>query len=232
MREQRDERSAQRHPEHERAEAEQQPTSITSRVSRERTKEARILRPRHRCRDQTLEQPLLPARIHDGEAQAPDPAAHQVHTQQPRHQEIDVARPRARCTAAPCTATGSPPAGRPLERIVHQQSRRAALGPLVIVAVFHRSPRAPGTTTSATRPVRSASAAARAPAVPPRRCRTPAQRFDHGSEAGPRSTTATRVCSGARFRKAMPSPPRAAPERRRPRRPPPARGRTPGSAPG
>ena len=52
-----------------------------------------VVVPRHRRRDQPLQQ-LAPPRVDDREADAPDRAAHQVHAEQSRHEEVDVARAR------------------------------------------------------------------------------------------------------------------------------------------
>ena len=160
-----------------------------------------ILAPRHRRRHQPLEQMLSPG-VHDGEPDAPDPAAHQVHAQQARHHEIHVARARL---AHPALAGGHGirPPGRALHRCVHQQPGGPRVRPLRVVAVF--VPPAPGAATSATSPVRSASAAAVGEDAQ-------LEAVSGGEAPGERAvlrapfTRATGVRSGGRLRKAIPRP--------------------------
>ena len=151
------ERSPERHPEHQDTEAQQQAHLDDQQGKPGEHERREVLGPRHGRGDEALEQPLLPG-IHDGKAHAPDAASHEVHPEQARHQEVDVA--------------GAP--------LVHQLGRSPApdrVGPRL--AATHRPPagarsgsragcrrsgtppaRRPGTTTNATSPVRSASAAA------------------------------------------------------------------------
>ena len=86
----------------------------------------------HRRRHVALEQLALPS-LHDREPDAPDPAAQQVHAEQPGNQKIDVAR--SRCGRA-LIAHGDeiPPAARALQRVVHLEPRELALRARRVVA--------------------------------------------------------------------------------------------------
>ena len=67
------------------------PTSSTRKMKRERNCASRKSALAHRRRDHELQR-LLEARVHDREADAPDAGAHQVHAEEARQQEVDVAR--------------------------------------------------------------------------------------------------------------------------------------------
>ena len=74
------------------------------------------------------------ARLDDREPDAPDPAAQQVHAEQPRNEEIDVARSgRGGALIAHCNQI--PPAARALQHVVHLEARQPALGARRVVAV-------------------------------------------------------------------------------------------------
>ncbi len=89
----------------------------------------------HRCRHVALEQLPLP-RLHDGEPDSPDPAAQQVHAQQSGDQEVDIPRPR-RDHPVVAHADEIPPPPRPLQHVVHRETREPALGAGRVVAVHH-----------------------------------------------------------------------------------------------
>ena len=90
----------------------------------------------HRRRDQALQQ-LLGARVDDGEADAPQPRAHDVHAEQAGHEPVNVARAyglhglldRAERVRAPRGA---------LQRCVNREPGHLAFGPRFIVAVRRR----------------------------------------------------------------------------------------------
>ena len=105
--------------------------------------------------EQALDE-LARAHLDDDVADAPHPRRHEVEPEQARHQKVDVARAgrgdacvgdRRRVLAA----VGA------LQHVVDDGARQAALGPRRVVLVGARV--APGTTTMATLPVRSASRA-------------------------------------------------------------------------
>ena len=87
------ERPAYRHAEHQHGEAEKRADfDDEHREPRDQKRKQEVVT-RHRSGDEPLHQ-LAPPRVDDREAHAPDRAAHQVHAEQPRNQEIDVAGSR------------------------------------------------------------------------------------------------------------------------------------------
>ena len=131
----------------------------TARASARTT--SRKSRAAHRRGDEALEQ-LARAHLDDREADAPQAARHQVHAEQARDEEVDVARAGLGHARVVRPAVGIDAARGALQGVVDDAARAdAALGARRVEAVGAR--RAPGaTTTSATLPVRSACA---------RRCR-------------------------------------------------------------
>src|SRR6058998_3487351 len=93
----------------------------------------------HRRRHVALEQLFL-ARLHDRKPYSPDPATQQVHAEQSRDEEIDVAGARRGC-AIVANRDRILPAARALEYLVHLEPREAALGAGRVVAVDDRSTR-------------------------------------------------------------------------------------------
>ena len=88
---------------------------------------------RHGGGHQALHEFLAPG-VDDGEAHAPDGAAHEVHTEQSGDEEVDVARTcfvhqAVRGGYRICTAGGS------LDGLVGQQPGGTAFGVLIVVAV-------------------------------------------------------------------------------------------------
>ena len=94
--------------------------------------------PAHRCRQVPLEQLPLPG-LHDRESDAPDPAAQQVHAQQPGNEEVDVARPRRNGAVISNHDEIFAPTGT-LQRVVHFEPRQTALRARRVVAIHHRVP--------------------------------------------------------------------------------------------
>ena len=113
-------------------------TSMTSRRRRERRNEREVLPARHGRGDEALEEFFL-ARFDNGESEAPDGGAHQVHAQQAGNDEVDVAGAgfvdeivlrRDRIVAA----------GRDLDGAVGEQAGGARVGIGVVVVVDARRP--------------------------------------------------------------------------------------------
>ena len=87
----------------------------------------------HRRRHVPLEQLFL-TRLDDGEPDSPNPATEQIHAEQPRNQEVDVARPRRNDTIVP-NRRDVLAAARALHDFVHLQAREPAFRARRIVAI-------------------------------------------------------------------------------------------------
>ena len=77
--------------------------------------------------------------LHHGEPDTPDPAAQEVHAQQPGDKEVDIARPRRDGAVVQHRDQIFAPAGA-LQRIVHLEPRETALRPRRVVAIHNRIP--------------------------------------------------------------------------------------------
>ena len=109
-------------------------TSITSRRQSEKQERRQVLRALHWRRDQSLEQLLLPG-VDDREANSPDTAAHQVHSEQTGHHEVDVARALLAHLRLGNSHRVLLPAGM-LHRAIDDESSCARLGPRIIEAIL------------------------------------------------------------------------------------------------
>ncbi len=129
------------------------PTRNSPRMAPNGEQEVALL---HRRGEQALEE-LARAHLDDDVADAPHAPRHEVHADQAGHEEVDVARARARSRARRRPARRIRAAVGALQDVVDDGARQAALGPRRVV--LGRCAVAPGTTTIATLPVRSASRA-------------------------------------------------------------------------
>ena len=190
---------------------------------RQRAARQQVLAARAWARHEALEQ-LAVARDHQREADAPHARAHEVHAEQARHQEVDVARAGLGHARVRPASKASCAAGRALQRGVDRQARGAALG----LRAGRRS-RPAGRRPSTTSDDPAAGAAPRAPRRAGEHARLQARRRARASgraalsARGPATTAdRQRVRRPAAEREAEDAPP-AGSGTRRPRTPPPAR---------
>ena len=174
---------------------------------------------RHRSRDEPLHQ-LAPPRVDDGEAHAPDRPAHEVHAEQPRHEEVDVARPRLAHQLL-ARRHGIHSAGTLLHREIRAHPRVSPLRIRVVVVVDD------GARGGALDEQRDSPFAERTQAFLERRERIDGERRRVlERRRGPSRRSRWKPLRPARCETPAPSPLRAAAESRRPRTALPARAGT------
>ena len=114
------------------------------------------MRTPHRCRRKTFED-FSRARDHDSESQSPQPAAHQVHSNQTGHEKVDITSARFRnLSRSPTFATSALPL--PLCKTSSTRSLAVRLSGLVGSKRYSKESFA-GLTTIDTFPLRNACAA-------------------------------------------------------------------------